>query len=1061
MNQKPSFKEDHISQIPALQLLINMGYKYLTPKDALEERNGKRSHVLLENILEKQLHKINTFSFKGRDYKFHPPAYRQAIQTLKDVQFDGLVRTNEKIYDLLTLGKSFEQTIGDETKSFTMKYIDFENPLNNEFHITEEFEVEKTASHQTRRPDIILFVNGIPLVVIECKSPDLKETLEKTAISQMLRNQHKEEIPVLFIFSQLVLAISKNEAKYATAGTPAKFWNVWKEDSDINNELLQMVNKPLRDDQKARLFSEKFNYVKHYFLEMEKDPRLITEQDKLLYCLCRPERLLEFMYKFTLYDGGEKKIARYKQYFAVNKTVERLNTFDNSGKRIGGVLWHTQGSGKSLTMVMLAKSIVLQPSILNPKILLVTDRVDLDDQIYKTFHNCGKEPVQAKTGKHLAELVSKSKYEIITTLVHKFESALSNKSISNDSKEIFVLVDESHRSQYGSLNVQMQKVLPNACYIGFTGTPLMKKDKNTADRFGGIIDTYTINEAVEDKAVVPLLYEGRHAEQEVTQNAIDTWFDKVSENLSDDQKVDLKKKFSSANQLNQAELKIKMIAYDISVHFKNTWQGTPFKGQLAAPSQPAAIKYKKYLDDFGMVSSDVLISGPDTREGYDDTYTGAKEDVLIFWKAAMEKYGTEDAYNKQLINAFKKSAYPEIIIVVDKLLTGFDAPKNTVLYLTKKLQGHSLLQAIARVNRLYEGKDFGYIIDYYGLLGALDQALTDYGVLAGFDENDIAGTLIDVMAEINKLPQKHSELWDIFKTLKNKQDEEEYEVCLGNEEIRKKFYDKLSSYTRTLDIALSTFKFVDATPEKTIKNYKTDLLFFQKLRTSVKKRYAESIDYKEYEGKVQKLIDTYVTSEKVTRITDLVNIFDKEKFDQEVNKIKGLRARADTIANRTKKSIYEKMEEDPAFYKKFSQLLEETIKAYREQRISEVDYLNQVKSIMNSVRNRTGDEMPEKLRTRDVAKAFFGIVNEAIKSEEIQSDLKELYADVAIKIDDIIRELKIVDWQNNSDVQNKMRNTIEDYLFDIKELHNLKITFDQIDLIMDESINVAKIRYGE
>jgi type I restriction enzyme R subunit len=1061
MNQKPCFKEDHISQIPALQLLINLGYKYLSPNDAIKERNGKRSHVLLEHILEKQLHKINTFTFKGQEYKFHPPAIRQAIQTLKDVQFDGLIRTNEKIYDLLSLGKSFEQTIGDETKSFTMRYIDFENPENNVFHVTEEFEVEKTASHKTRRPDIIIFVNGIPLVVIECKSPDLKDPLEKTAISQMLRNQHKEEIPVLFIFSQLVLAISKNEAKYATAGTPAKFWNVWKEDADIKNELLQIINKPLRDDQKARLFSEKFNYVKNYFLELEKESRLVTEQDKLLYCVCRPERLLKFMRKFTLYDGGEKKVARYKQYFAVKKTMERLLEFDNDGKRIGGVLWHTQGSGKSLTMVMLAKSIVLNHSIINPKIILVTDRVDLDDQIYKTFYNCGKEPVQAKTGKHLAELVGKSKYEIITTLVHKFESALSNKSISNDSKEIFVLVDESHRSQYGSLNVQMQKVLPNACYIGFTGTPLMKKDKNTANRFGGIIDTYTINEAVEDKAVVPLLYEGRHAEQEVTQNAIDTWFEKVSANLSDQQKADLKKKFSSANQLNQAELKIKMIAYDISVHFKNTWQETPFKGQLAAPSRPAAVKYKKYFDEFGLVSSEVLISGADPRDGYEDTYSGTTEDVQTFWKAAMEKYGNEELYNQQVINSFKKSDNPEIIIVVDKLLTGFDAPKNTVLYITKKLQDHALLQAIARVNRLYEGKDFGYIIDYYGLLGSLDKALTEYGALAGFDEKDIAGTLIDVMKEIKSLPQKHSGLWDIFKTLKNKQDEEEYEVLLGKEETRKTFYDKLSAYTRTLDIALSTFKFVDTTPEKTIKNYKSDLLFFQKLRASVKKRYAEAIDYKEYEGKVQKLIDTYVTSDKVTRITELVNIFDKEKFDLEVSKINGTRARADTIANRTKKSIYERMDEDPAFYKKFSQLLEETIKAYREQRISEVDYLNQVKSIMNSVRNRTGDEIPEKLHTRDVAKAFFGIINETLKPKNQENDFKELYADIAVKIDDILNDLKIVDWQNNSDVQNKMRNAIEDYLFEIKELNDLDLTFDQIDLIMDESINVAKIRYGK
>ncbi|MEQ8171435.1 MAG: DEAD/DEAH box helicase family protein, partial [Candidatus Eremiobacterota bacterium] len=272
--------------------------------------------------------------------------------------------------------------------------------------------------------------------------------------------------------------------------------------------------------------------------------------------------------------------------------------------------------------------------------ILVTDRVDLDDQIYKTFHQCGKDPVQATSGEDLVSKI-KEKKEIITTIIDKFETAGKKRKFKDTSHNIFVLVDESHRSQYGVANATMENVLPEACYIGFTGTPLMKKDKNTARKFGGIIDTYTIDRAVKDKAVVPLLYEGRHVVQEVDQISIDSWFEKISKNLTEKQKTDLKRKFSTADRLNEAEQKIASAAYDISEHFKKTWKNTSFKGQLTAPSKIAALKYKKYLDDFGDISSEILISGPDTREGHEDVFEETKSEVQIFWKNMMNKYGNE------------------------------------------------------------------------------------------------------------------------------------------------------------------------------------------------------------------------------------------------------------------------------------------------------------------------------------------------------------------------------------------------------------------------------------
>ena len=389
----------------------------------------------------------------------------------------------------------------------------------------------------------------------------------------------------------------------------------------------------------------------------------------------------------------------------------------------------------------------------------MTDRVDLDDQIYRTFPHCDMEPQQAQSGRDLAKQLSGPKSRIITTIIDKFENAVRKGKLRNESDNIFVLVDESHRGQYGAMHGRMRKVLPNACFIGFTGTPVMKKEKNTINKFGGLIQpTYTIGRAVEDKAVVPLLYEGRDVEQRVDRKSIDRWFDMMTANLTKEQKADLKKKFTTTDQLNKAEQKVREIAFDISVHYRDNWQGTPYKAQLVAQDKSTALLYKKFLDEFGMVSSEVLISGPDDREGNEEVDEENLPAVQQFWKKMMAKHGSEEQYNKNLINAFKNGDEPEIIIVVDKLLTGFDAPRNTVLYLTRQLKDHTLLQAIARVNRLCEGKDFGYIIDYRGVLQNLNKAFDLYGKLEEYDQADLEMTLVDVAEEIDKLPRRHTDL---------------------------------------------------------------------------------------------------------------------------------------------------------------------------------------------------------------------------------------------------------------------------------------------------------------
>lgn len=1068
MMNTPSFKEDHISQIPALQMLINLGYTYLSQEEALHSRQNKTSNVILDDVLRKQLKEINQLQISSsKTSSFSDTNIEAGIRALKEIPLvEGLVNASEKVYNMLTLGKALEQIVDGDKKSFTLQYIDWKNPFNNVFHVTEEYSVMRAGSKEHYRPDLVLFVNGIPLVVIECKRPDMKDPI-KQAISQHLRNQQEDGIRSLYVYAQTILSISTNEGRYAATGTPEKFWAHWEEKfpsketkDDFQKNLTKLRNQKIPNEVKSKLFNERFSYVRGYFDALEKEHILPTEQDNYLYGLCRPERVMDFTYNFMLFDDGAKKIARYQQFFAIKKTIQQIQKL-NHGKRLGGIIWHTQGSGKSLTMVMLAQAIAMDKNILNPKIILVTDRTDLDTQITETFRKCNIAVNNATTGSRLVELLQSKSDAVITTVINKFETAIKKITNPLESPNIFVLVDEGHRTQHGSFNIEMQKTLPNACYIALTGTPLFKKDKNTLSKFGTLIDHYTVDKAVADKAVVPLMYEGRHAYQNVNAGPIDNYFGMISEPLNKYETADLKKKLSRKDQLNIADQKIYAICWDLSKHFRENFQNTPFKGQLVCQSKEAAIKYKNYLDEIGIVSSEVVISPPDDREGEESAYGSTSDKVKSFWKKMMDEHGNTIKYQKNIVNRFINSDHPEIIIVVDKLLTGFDAPRNTVLYLTRKLQGHTLLQAIARVNRICTDKDYGYIIDYYGVLGALDDALEVYSAFDDFDSEDLTGTFVNINEEIKKLSQKHAELWEVFKEVKNKRDAEAYQQLLRDEAIRVIFYDRLSMYARILKVALSSIEFHNKTEEKVINQHKEDVAFFMKLRQAVIQRYSDAVDYRQYEGQIQKLIDTHVTTEKVETITELVNIFDKNAFQEEVEKTIGTAAKADKIASRTSKHISEKMEEDPAFYKKFSELLKETIREYEEGRINELEYLNRAREIQEQVLSKTDSDIPENLRENDVARAFYGIALEDLKSKtKSQHELKEWSSEVAIGADEIIQSLIEVDWQSKVDITRKMVLKIGDFLIDeVRDKYQISLSFEEIDRIAEQIVEVAKIRY--
>ena len=1038
-----SFKENDISQRPALELLAKMGYQYLSPEETMEMRDGKTSNVLLEEVLRQQLRELNSIRIGSHsEARFSEQNIENGIVALRNVPMDGgYLNANEAVYNMLTLGKAFEQSIDGDKKSYTMRYIDWEHPENNVFHVTEEFAVTRAGSNDTYRPDIVLFVNGIPLVVIECKRPDIKGA-EEQAISQHLRNQQEDGIRSLYVYSALLLAIGNSFGSYATTGSPAQFWSKWHE---------MFLNKEEETDYRTQL--QKLVEV-----------REVTPQDEYLYNLCRPERLLELIFHFTIYDAGIKKLARYQQYFTVKQTVERVKTIE-AGHRNGGVVWHTQGSGKSLTMVMLAQKIAQEPSIRNPRIVLVTDRTDLDSQITKTFRKCGKEVENATTGQRLVELLESDTDAVITTVINKFATAIKKIRQPLTNPNIFILIDEAHRSQYKELAVQMNRVLPNACKIAFTGTPLMKKDKNTARTFGGIIKpVYTVKQAVDDKAVVPLLYEGRIVPQSVNEEPIDNFFGMVCEDLTEYQTTDLKKKFSRTDSLNQTEQRLYSISIDISKHYSENWQNTGFKAMLVTRKKKVAIQYKKFLDEIGKVSSEVLITAPDDREGEEIAYGDTAQEVKDFWKRMMDEHGTPQKYQENLIARFKHQENPEIMIVVDKLLTGFDEPKVTVMYLDRNLKDHTLLQAVARVNRTCEGKDFGYIIDYYGVLQELDNALSIYSEYDEDDRQVFLDTLAPVSDKIAELPQRHSDLWDLFKMIPNKRDLEAYAQSLRMEDRRHEFYDRLTAFSSVLQLALSTKEFHDNTDETTIQRYKDDLNMFAKLRTAVQLRYSDTIDYKKYEARIEKLINHHVESDAVKVITNLVNIFDKEDFQKEVDNVVGTAAKADTIATRTAKYINENMDSDPSFYKKFSQLIKETIELYEQGRLTDNEYLEKMMQYKEDVLNHTDSELPSELEHNNAAKAYFGIALENYKRLFPDMPVKEMALATANAFDKIIRRTVIVDgsvlvdWQSKSDTIGRMKIELEDELIDnIKRKYDVSFPFSEMDIIIDGCVDVAKI----
>lgn len=1028
--EQSAYLEVSASQKPAIELFQSMGYIYISPKDC-EKQRGSRYHVLLKDILRGQLRKLNRYSYAGAENEFSAANIERAMEELDEPLTDGLVRTSEKIYDALLLGKSYPETVGGgKSLSFNLKYIDWEHLENNLFHVTEEFAVDSLDKQHNARPDIVLFINGIPFAVIECKAPHIPV---EQAVEQMIRNQQADYIPQLFKYAQIVMATNKNTVKYATAGTPKKFWSVWKEQDTafLDSGLAQFVAD-----------------------------RVPTEQDRNIISLFRQERLMELTRYFVLFDANVKKICRYQQYFAIREIMKTIAQQDSRGNRQGGVIWHTQGSGKSLTMVMLAKYILMELAACNPRVVIVTDRKELDGQIAATFSHTRLNPARATSGRHLVELVASGKADVVTTIINKFNTA-ERLAARNTSRDVFVLIDESHRSNYGSMAAKMRTVFPNACYIGFTGTPLMKREKNTLTKFGKLIHKYTIQDGVEDGAIVPLIYEGRFVEQKVDEENIDMWFRQTTKRLTDPQKEDLRRKWSSIRRLTSTDARIKRIALDINNHFILGFKDTGFKAMLATNYKRDAIRYLECFEQFGDLTCAVVISPPDMRESVDDIDESTNHEVIEYWEKMMKQYGDADTYEEAMKNKFCDGEI-DILIVCSKLLTGFDAPICQVLYIDKELKEHGLLQAIARTNRLHDGKEYGLIVDYRGLIQELDAAMDMYSGagLENFESGDLRGVVIDVLEALGQLRTAYTNLIDIFTDIKNLDDTEAVEVALADEKRREQFYNLLCAFGRALNLALNSEQVYAALPGEERKKYQDCFVFFSKVRRSVKIRYCDAIDNSEYEPLMQNLLDTHLSVAGLKQITSPVDILNKDDFEQELEELGSLHAKADAITSRLSKSISAKYEENPAYYDSFSKRIKDALDQYKEKVISEAEYLAKMRSILEDYRSgKSSVSYPERIKHNVHAQAFYGVITALFDDAQVEGMTPDFAAEIAEEITAIIAKHSCVDWTNNQTIHNRISQDIDDLFYAYEKSRGLVLSFDLIDKVIENVKTVALRRF--
>ena len=993
-----------IVEAPAIEQLKKLGYTYiqgdaLSPDIENPERGSWRD-VVLGRRLRGALKKINPWLSDDN--------LNKAVHDLTFINQASLIESNQWLYENLVKYMSYEQDLGNGRKGQTLKIIDFENIENNEFLVVNQFKVHGVK--QNIIPDIVIFVNGLPLAVIECKSPYITQPITE-AVNQLRRYQnirypHEHEgAERLFWYNQFLVATHRDKAVMGTIGASLQHYMAWK---DIYPFELEKDRETLGIE-----------------IKTESDgTKVIAQQDMLLAGVFSKKNFLDIIRNFIIFevrDGRRlKKICRYQQYRAVHKAIQRLKT-ETERYTKGGVVWHTQGSGKSLTMVFFAVQMRRDPDLKDYKIVFISDRTQLDAQLKETFRNCQDETVHhARSVRTFKELLKKDSPDLVLGMMQKLQWLDDSAQMEelNSSNRIIVLIDEAHRSQYSTLGINLNVALPNAPKIAFTGTPLIKSQK-TRNEFGSYIDVYTIDQSVEDGATLQIMYEGRESNTKVTGDSLDKLFDIYFKDKSAEEKAQMMREYGKEISVLEAPKRIEMIAADIIEYYKTHIQPNGFKAQIVTASREAAVRYKKALDKLGAPESAVIISG----DHNDPPHIAAHTDA---------------AKHKQLIDRFKKPMAEDqlsFLIVKDMLLTGFDAPVEQVMYLDRKLMDHTLLQAIARVNRTAPNKFKGFIVDYYGLVDYMKEALEL------FSSEDVDGALVPIEDELSILDGLHRKAKAYFKDL----DLRNKEACIAvlrDEKNRADFMADFRKFMRSMDIVM---------PRAEAGPYILDLKLMGNISVAARNRYRDEMLLDSYAcgEKVKALIDEHIYSLGIDPKIPAIALI-SEKFIPYVESLKSPQSQASEMEHAIKHHITVNLENDPEYYKKLSERLASILQEHHDNWELLLSTLKDFRLTIESERQTEADKL-------DLSKQEYALYN-ILKAEQNidvpdEKQKSEMVETVSAIFDMMREKTAIVDFFNKDDEVKGLRR-------DIKRTLPASMNDVVRKKVMDRFLELARVNFG-
>ncbi|WP_024422473.1 type I restriction endonuclease subunit R [Helicobacter pylori] len=961
-------------------------------------------YAYLGDLTKSDNENINKESLKAwlvKNQKINHERWQRIENEINNALKNDLYEANQKFYELLIYGVKTKTSQNEPTQ--TSWLIDWKDVYKNEFSVAEEVSVK---GQNTKRPDMVLYVNGIALGVLELKNSSVSV---ESAIRQNIDNQKKEFIRDFFKTIQLVMAGNESQGlRYGVIETKEKYYLSWKEEG-VQKNLFETIE-----------------------------------------CFLKKERFLEFIHDFLIFDKGQKKCARFHQYFAVKKTQEFIH------RKEGGIIWHTQGSGKSLTMVWLTQW--LRRNIKQARILIVTDRRELDAQIQGVFLGIGEAIYRADSKKDLLSVLFENKEFLVGSLVHKFDdNDLEDLKKQPVLEKWIVLVDECHRTQSGKLHNAMKSLIPNAIFIAFSGTPLLKQDKKTSQEvFGDYIHCYKFNEAVSDKVVLDLNYEARSVDQYVSSpKKLDEYFELKTQNLNDTAKTELKKKWANLQKVFSTKNRLEHIVQDIVLDMAKLPRLSNGKGNamLVAESVYNACRYFELFletelkDKVAVITSyepnitDLKDCGSNENEESYKYRTYCKMLQNFFnekdeKKALNKTKEFEEEVKKRFIN---EPSRMKLLIVVDKLLTGFDAPSLTYLYIDKKMQDHGLFQAVCRVNRLDgEDKDFGCIIDYSDLFDSLQEAHSDYtnGAFENYKKEDIQGLISNKAQKIKKkLEEARDQLRSLCESVKEPKDEMDYIAYFcgsdleKNAQKRRLFYQLVGAFLRMF-VELNHLEKPIYSKEE-MQKIKQEVQFYRHLQKMIGLNSGDSVDLKSYSEDMRRILDAYI---KATDSKTLIKIEDQglcevlaqmdiNDFHKELSEVfKKESSMAESIANNTRKRIIEKEASDPKYYEKLSSLLNDLINQFREKKLTYLEYLQQIHNLAKQVIHKEDKNYPKKINTN------------ALKTLYDNLDQNEA---LALEIDACIRDNKKDGWVGHNQKEKNLKIALRKIINDESLLENI------------------------